>query len=131
MDANIIYPDLVEEAYQLYQSFGKDINKRILWQNMVRLGILDSFGQPTTAALEAGMVREFVEEENLSLAEFRSIYPVFDRYEDGYFILQDGFWQVRPELLEQVQADIKLDLLNEEDIMELEAYFDNQIDEII
>ncbi|WP_282920558.1 hypothetical protein [Ignavigranum ruoffiae] len=130
MDAYFTYPELVEEAYNFYQNSDLEIDKLSLWRNMVELGILDHLGQPTTAAINSGLVREFVEEENLSLAEFKEVYPVFDRYPDQFFIFQDGFWQVHTDLLELIQTDIEEASLSAIDVMELEAYFNNQIDDI-
>lgn len=130
MDAYFTYPELVEEAYSFYQNSDLEIDKLSLWRNMVELGILDHLGQPTTAAINSGLVREFVEEENLSLTEFKEVYPVFDRYPNQFFIFQDGFWQVHTDLLDLIQIDIEEASLSAIDVMELEAYFNNQIDDI-
>ena len=59
-DFNIIYPPLVEQAFEFIQKVtgGKGISKPELYKKLVNEGLLDKNGNPTKMALEQGLVEE-------------------------------------------------------------------------
>lgn len=60
-DINIIYPPLVEQAFEITQKVDrlKGISKAELYKELVSEGLLDENGNPTKMALEQGLVQPF------------------------------------------------------------------------
>ncbi|MBK0348403.1 hypothetical protein JDW15_07090 [Aerococcaceae bacterium zg-ZJ1578] len=122
----IIYPPLVEEGYQHCLSMGMNLSKEEVFQHLYEKGIINAFGYPTEMALTNGFVAEFTEWENWSFDEFLTLYPVFKQFDDYFFTLVDGFWQIKSELLPQFFLTLEEKELDEQSWMQLEAFFEQR-----
>jgi hypothetical protein len=125
---NIIYPPLVEEAYQYYQQLDPSIRKQDVFNLLYEGNIINENGYGTDFAIKNGFIREFTEKVNMPFEEFLEIYPVFKHYSPKHFILVDGFWQIDEPLKLQINQDILAKKFNDYESTELEAYFEKDID---
>lgn len=105
----IIYPPLVEDSVNFYRKgrLKKTGVKADMYRLMVEKKIISENGEPTTEALEKGWVKDYYEDEYLSLDEFLNIYPVFNRYDLDDFELIEGFWEVPLEFKDILLIEMK------------------------
>lgn len=91
---NIIYPPLVEQAYEFVQRNGVNADKALIYTQMIDANYIDKYGNPTKEAIKAGLIDEYVGVENgeaypVSLQVFKREYPIYADYEDRHFTWDD------------------------------------------
>lgn len=119
----IIYPPLVEESVRYHLKGRNRISdKAAMYRTMVEKGIISDNGQPTTYALEQGLVKEFYEEADLSLADFLAIYPVFQQYDLELFQKIDGFWEIPLKLKATLLQDLSTGEFDYDEAIQLKEY---------
>ncbi|MGM0253131.1 hypothetical protein IGJ99_000685 [Enterococcus sp. AZ095b] len=119
----IIYPPLVEQAFQFITSQGIKATKDQLYKQMVEDGILTETGGPTKKAIDQGIVAVY-QQKHETLKEFKKEYPIFKGYGRSEFTQQDGIWYVSQKIIKDVQAildanDCDIDIFNQ-----IRTYFD-------
>lgn len=122
----IIYPPLVEQSYQYFQSIQSPLTKAEVYRLLVEQEVIDAFGNPTNHSLQLGWVREYTEVENASFEEFLMIYPLFRQYDASCFYLLEGFWEMTQALKKELIEQLHRDMFNYEEQCQLEAYFENR-----
>jgi hypothetical protein len=122
----IIYPPLVEEAYQYQKQMNPEISKAEIYQYMYQKGLIDQTGQPTQEALQAGYIKEYTETLDLDYSEFLAIYPVFVQFPSTHFKRIDHFWQIDQELQAEILIGIRENQFTEDELIDLSAYFDDR-----
>lgn len=120
----IIYPPLVEDslAFHLANQEVSLVDKAEMYSLMVKKGILLETGEPTQEAIEKGWVKDFYEEENLTLEEFLKIYPIFHTFDLDYLQLIDGFWEITLELKEELINRLRADDLTYDEKLQIREY---------
>ncbi|MCZ3526367.1 hypothetical protein L2821_03245 [Lactobacillus gasseri] len=56
---NIVYPPLVEQAYQMMKKLNKNVSKQEIYKKLIETNMIDQQGNPTKWALDNGLVSEF------------------------------------------------------------------------
>ena len=120
----IIYPPLVEDslAFHLANQEVSLVDKAEMYSLMVKKGILLETGEPTQEAIEKGWVKDFYEEENLTLEEFLKIYPIFYTFDLDSLQLIDGFWEITLELKEELINRLRADDLTYDEKLQIKEY---------
>jgi hypothetical protein len=120
----IIYPPLVEDslAFHLANQEVSLVDKAEMNSLMVKKGILLETGEPTQEAIEKGWVKDFYEEENLTLEEFLKIYPIFHTFALDSLQLIDGFWEITLELKEELINRLRADDLTYDEKLQIREY---------
>lgn len=120
----IIYPPLVEDslAFHLANQEVSLVDKAEMYSLMVKKGILLETGEPTQEAIEKGWVKDFYEEENLTLEEFLKIYPIFHTFHLDSLQLIDGFWEITLELKEELINRLRADDLPYDEKLQIREY---------
>ncbi|MBO0429618.1 hypothetical protein [Vagococcus fluvialis] len=120
----IIYPPLVEDslAFHLANQEVSLVDKAEMYSLMVKKGILLETGEPTQEAIEKGWVKDFYEEENLTLEEFLKIYPIFHTFALDSLQLIDGFWEITLELKEELINRLRADDLTYDEKLQIREY---------
>ncbi|MGL4643191.1 MAG: hypothetical protein ACRCVH_02665 [Vagococcus fluvialis] len=120
----IIYPPLVEDslAFHLANQEVSLVDKAEMYSLMVKKGILLETGEPTQEAIEKGWVKDFYEEENLTLEEFLKIYPIFYTFDLDSLQLIDGFWEITLELKEELINRLRADDLTYDEKLQIREY---------
>lgn len=54
----IIYPPLVEQAYQLMKKHNKKLSKQEIYKKLIEINMIDQHGNPTKWAINNGLVTE-------------------------------------------------------------------------
>jgi hypothetical protein len=93
-----------------------------MYSLMVKKGILLETGEPTQEAIEKGWVKDFYEEENLTLEEFLKIYPIFHTFALDSLQLIDGFWEITLELKEELINRLRADDLTYDEKLQIREY---------
>ena len=55
---NIVYPPLVEQAYQMMKQLNKNVPKQEIYKKLIEINMIDQQGNPTKWALDNGLVSE-------------------------------------------------------------------------
>lgn len=55
---NIVYPSLVEQAYQMMKQLNKNVSKQDVYKKLIEINMIDQQGNPTKWALDNGLVSE-------------------------------------------------------------------------
>ncbi len=55
---NIVYPPLVEQAYQMMKKLNKNVSKQEVYKKLIETNMIDQQGKPTKWALDNGLVSE-------------------------------------------------------------------------
>lgn len=55
---NIVYPPLVEQAYQMMKQLNKNVSKQEIDKKLIEINMIDQQGNPTKWALDNGLVSE-------------------------------------------------------------------------
>ena len=55
---NIVYPPLVEQAYQMMKQLNKNVSKQEIYKKLIEINMIDQQGNPTKWALDNGLVSE-------------------------------------------------------------------------
>lgn len=55
---NIVYPSLVEQAYQMMKQLNKNVSKQEIDKKLIEINMIDQQGNPTKWALDNGLVSE-------------------------------------------------------------------------
>lgn len=55
---NIVYPPLVEQAYQMMKQLNKNVSKQEIYKKLIEINMIDQHGNPTKWALDNGLVTE-------------------------------------------------------------------------
>lgn len=120
----IIYPPLVEESINFHlKERSKEISdKAEMYQLMVERGVISETGEPTPEAIEKGWVKDFYEAEDLSLEDFLTLYPIFNKYDLTDFQLIDGFWEVPVELKETLLKELDSDKFDYDETQQITEY---------
>lgn len=120
----IIYPPLVEDSlvFHLANQEVSLVDKAEMYSLMVKKGILLETGEPTQEAIEKGWVKDFYEEENLTLEEFLKIYPIFHTFDSDSLQLIDGFWEITLELKEELINRLRADDLTYDEKLQIREY---------
>lgn len=111
---NIIYPDLVEQSYELMQAQGVQITKAKLYKKLIKAGMLDELGNPTQSALNEGLVDTYTRLDDgtyqpQSLATFKQDNPMLAGYADQHFTWIDGKGWAADEYVIRAEAN---DIIN-------------------
>lgn len=91
---NIVYPPLVEQAYQMMKKLNKNVSKQEVYKKLIEVNMIDQQGKPTKWALDNGLISEVstpVEDEtNADINNVFSRMPVsafrWKNKHDGYAI---------------------------------------------
>ena len=54
---NIVYPPLVEQAYQMMKQLNKNVSKQDVYKKLIEINMIDQQGSPTKWALDNGLVK--------------------------------------------------------------------------
>lgn len=124
----IIYPPLVEESINFHlKERSKEISdKAEMYQLMVERGIISETGEPTPEAIEKGWVKDFYEAEDLSLEDFLTLYPIFNKYDLTDFQLIDGFWEIPVELKETLLKELDSDKFDYDETQQITEYLSDR-----
>lgn len=123
----IIYPPLVEQSFNYYsQLLDEPIAKNELYRSMVENEVITETGLPTQKALQQGLVKDFYEAENLSFAEFLSLYSIFESRDPADFQLIDGFWEVPLAVKVELENRLKTGELPYDFALQLAAYLEDR-----
>ena len=57
-NTNIVYPPLVEQAYQMMKQLNKNVSKQEIDKKLIEINMIDQQGNPTKWALDNGLVSE-------------------------------------------------------------------------
>lgn len=118
----IIYPPLVEQAYQFITKGGVITTKEEVYKMLVENDVLTETGEPTKTALKQGFVTEF-HQSHETLNEFKREYPIFKRYPEEEFTQQDGIWYVSQKIIREIQMILEKTNFNREVFKQIESYF--------
>ncbi len=55
---NIVYPPLVEQAYQMMKQLNKNVSKQEIYKKLIEINMIDQQGNPTKWALDNRLVSE-------------------------------------------------------------------------
>lgn len=55
---NIVYPPLVEQAYQMMKQLNKNVSKQEIYKKLIEINMIDQQGNPTKWALDKGYISE-------------------------------------------------------------------------
>ena len=55
---NIVYPPLVEQAYQMMKQLNKNVSKQEIYKKLIEINMIDQQGNPTKWALDNELVSE-------------------------------------------------------------------------
>ena len=55
---NIVYPPLVEQAYQMMKQLNKNVSKQEIYKKLIEINMIGQQGNPTKWALDNGLVSE-------------------------------------------------------------------------
>lgn len=118
----VIYPLLVEQAYQFIVNQGIDVTKEGVYKMMVADGMLTPTGNPTDKALNQGIISEYKQHYD-TLKEFKRAYPLFKRYPVKEFTQQEGIWYVSQKVIQDIQAILDANNCDKDTLMQIETYF--------
>lgn len=118
----VIYPPLVEQAYQFIVNQGIDATKEGVYKMMVADGVLTPTGNPTDKALSQGIIAEYKQHYD-TLKEFKRAYPLFKHYPVKEFTQQDGIWYVSQKVIQDIQAILDANNCDKDTLMQIETYF--------
>ena len=119
----IIYPPLVEQAFQFITSQGIETTKDQLYKKMVEDGLLTETGDPTKKAIDQGIV-DVYQQKHETLKEFKKEYPIFKVYGESEFTQQDGIWYVSQKIIKDVQAILDANDCDVDTFNQIQTYFD-------
>lgn len=119
----IIYPPLVEQAFQFITSQGIKATKDQLYKQMVEDGILTETGGPTKKAIDQGIVAVY-QQKHETLKEFLRDYPIFKGYTTSEFTQQDGIWYVSQKVIKDIQAILDANDSDIDTFNQIQTYFD-------
>ncbi|MBZ2406126.1 hypothetical protein [Liquorilactobacillus hordei] len=101
MKLETIYPSLVEQMYSAMKNSGvTGIDKALIYKEMVEDKMIDANGTPTKKALNERLVTDATERSNMTLLEFKKIYPIFKKFPAKEFAKYDGRWYVSDKILD-------------------------------
>ncbi|EPH95399.1 hypothetical protein D922_01240 [Enterococcus faecalis 06-MB-DW-09] len=118
----IIYPPLVEQAFQFIVSQGIDATKDELYKKMVEDGMLTETGNPTKKAIDQGIVAEY-KQKHKTLSEFKKAYPIFENYETSEFTQQAGIWYVSQKVIDDIHSILKRNDCDIDTLNQIKTYF--------
>lgn len=55
---NIVYPPLVEQAYQMMKKLNKNVSKQEVYKKLIEINMIDQQGNPTKWALDKGYISQ-------------------------------------------------------------------------
>lgn len=118
----IIYPPLVEQAYQFIVNEGISATREEVYKMMVDDGMLTQTGNPTKKAIDQGIIAEYKQQHD-TLKEFKKSYPLFKRYPAKEFTQQEGIWYVSQRVIADIQAILDANNCDRDTLMQIETYF--------
>jgi len=119
---NIIYPPLVEQAYQWAIGQGLKVTKDEVYRMQVEQGLITETGEPTQEALNEGLVSSYQQKHD-TLKQFKEEYPIFERYGFNEFTKQSGIWYVSQKVLSEIVDKVNANRLGCKEEQQLQAYF--------
>lgn len=119
----IIYPPLVEQAFQFITSQGIETTKDQLYKKMVEDGLLTETGDPTKKAIDQGIV-DVYQQKHETLKEFKNEYPIFKDYGKSEFTQQNGIWYISQKIIKDVQAILDTNDCDVDTFNQIQTYFD-------
>lgn len=122
----IYYPPLVEQGFSYFSEEHQELSRDELYLEMVRNQLITETGMPTNYALENGFIKDFFEEENLSITEFLALYPVFKKYNQDSFKNIDGFWEITIAFKEELKSQLNAGVFNYDERVQLEEYLESR-----
>ena len=117
----IIYPPLVEQAYNWMKGLGMNVTKAEVYQVQVKEGFLTETGEPTQKALDEALVKSY-QQKHSRLIDFKQEYPVFVEYPTSEFTQQDGIWYVSQKILDHISEWVEQDILDFDQSQQIVAY---------
>lgn len=114
----VIYPSLVEQAFDIYVSKnGSVIPKRVnelkshIYNVLVKDGILKQNGDPTQKAKDDGLVGSFTpnehgEYEPESVRDLKLMYPMYAQFSDNHFMKSSQGWLADAYVIRSVSNQI-------------------------
>ncbi|MGY3765223.1 hypothetical protein ACWOAH_01510 [Vagococcus vulneris] len=123
---NIIYPPIVEDTYRSLKTFDRDITIQQVYHILLKSKIIDECGQPTSYALNRGLVYEYTETADMMFEDFLKVYPVFNKLSAEKFKLIDGFWEMPVSEKVKLQTSIDNFQLTYDELAQLDAFFENR-----
>lgn len=118
----VIYPPLVEQAYQFISSQGIEATKEDVYRMMVSEGMLTQNGNPTEKALNQGLVKEYKQQHD-TLKAFKRDYRLFRNYPAKEFTKQEGVWYVSQKIIQDIQVILDANNCDHETFIQIETYF--------
>jgi hypothetical protein len=100
MKLNTVYPALIEQVYASMKEMGIEADKATIYKKAVEGGIVDQNGQPTAKAIESGWVTDMKEKKNMSLLEFKRMYPIFKGFPAKEFAKFGGTWYISNKIID-------------------------------
>ena len=98
---NIVYPPLVEQAYQMMKQLNKNVSKQEIYKKLIEINMIDQQGNPTKWALDNGLVSEAntIEEARNKLNQInpQEIKDQVDADIDNVFMPDSAFKWVESE----------------------------------
>lgn len=119
---NIIYPPLVEQAYQFAKNQGLHITKDEVYRMQVEQGLITETGEPTQKALNEGLVTSY-QQKHKRLIDFKQEYPIFAKYPAIEFTQQAGIWYVSQQVLSDIIDEVNANRFGFDGEQQLLAYF--------
>lgn len=120
---NIIYPSLVEQAASFLKREGIKAEKDEIYKEMIKNGTIDQYGNPTSMALNEGLVSDYTEKKNMRLVEFKRMYPVFKEFSAKEFVRYDGVWYISETINQILDKRCENKEYEEHSIEQIAAYF--------
>ncbi|MDT2500305.1 hypothetical protein P7D95_05780 [Enterococcus avium] len=118
----VIYPPLVEQAYQFAVNQGIDTSKEEVYRRMVENGMLTETGEPTKKAVEQGIFSEY-KQQHSTLKEFKEEYPIFKGYPNKEFTQQNGIWYVSQDVIADIQVILDAKNCDIDTLNQIDTYF--------
>lgn len=118
----IIYPPLVEQAYQFITKEGGITTKEEVYKMLVENDVLTETGEPTKTALKQGFVTEF-HQSHETLNEFKREYPIFKQYPEEEFTQQDGIWYISQKIIREIPVILEKANYDSDVFEQIESYF--------
>lgn len=83
---NIVYPPLVEQAYQMMKQLNKNVSKQEIYKKLIEINMIDQQGNPTKWALEQGFIAKASTPQEIASQGDPDLMEVFGRMPDDAFV---------------------------------------------
>lgn len=89
---NIVYPPLVEQAYQMMKQLNKNVSKQEIYKKLIEINMIDQQGNPTKWALDKGYISEASQPaEDETDADINNVFRRIPKDAFKYLNEHDGY----------------------------------------